>query len=64
MTSAVLTRDQAAEYIGVSVAKLDQLRAAGKLDPIQVDGSRRLVRYFRAELDAYLQDQPRQSETA
>lgn len=64
MTTAVLDRKQAAAYIGVSVAKLDQLARAGKLDPIKVDGSRSLVRYFRTELDAYLADQPRQSEAS
>lgn len=50
--SAVLSRVDAAAYIGVSVATLDRLRADGLIRASQV--SARLVKYRAHDLDAYL----------
>lgn len=61
-TGGALTREDAAQYLGVSLAMLDQLRAAGRLDPIELEGSPRMQRYLRADLDDYLHAQPRRSE--
>jgi len=52
MTRAVLSRYDAADYLGVSVDTLDRLRAAGAIIACPV--SARLVKYRLADLDAYL----------
>jgi excisionase family DNA binding protein len=55
---SLLSRHDAAAYLGVSVDTLDRLRASGRLMACQV--SARLVKYLQTDLDAYL-DQCRTS---
>lgn len=52
MSKAVLSRYDAADYLGMSVDTLDRLRAAGAIIACPV--SARLVKYRLADLDAYL----------
>lgn len=52
MTKAVLSRVEAAEYLGISTDTLDRLRACGRIVASPV--SARLIRYRSADLDAYL----------
>ena len=48
----VLSRASAAEYLDISTDTLDRLRAAGKIEAFRAGG--RLVRFRRAELDAFM----------
>lgn len=52
MTRAVLSRMEAANYLGISTDTLDRLRASGAIVAAQV--SARLVKYRAADLDAYI----------
>lgn len=52
---AALRREEAAEYIGLSPRKLDELQKRGEIIPIDVDG---IKRYSRAELDRYIDTRP------
>lgn len=53
MSAAVLSRADAARYLGVSTDTLDRLRASGRIHASQV--SARLVKYRTRDLDAYLE---------
>lgn len=48
---AALRREDAAEYIGMSPRKLDELQARSELIPVDVDG---LKRFRRVDLDEYI----------
>lgn len=51
-----LSREEAAAYIGgVSVRKLDELQAQGRIVPVALDGRRV---YLREHLDAFLASLP------
>ena len=52
----ILLRDEdAAEYIGVSVTKLNRLQAAGRIIPKAIDGRRA---FLRDDLDAFARALP------
>lgn len=51
-TAAVLNREAAAAYIGLSTATLERLTSAGKLKSIKISDGR--VGWTRKALDAYL----------
>lgn len=62
--NAILTRQEAADYLGISTDTLDRLRSAGRIVGARI--SARLVRFRRDELDAYLtqcQTQPSSRST-
>ncbi|RAK51633.1 hypothetical protein DJ017_17510 [Phenylobacterium soli] len=50
--SSVISRQEAADYLGISTDTLDRLRASGRLPALQV--SARLIRYRKRDLDEYL----------
>lgn len=52
VTPAALSRQDAAQYLGISTDTLDRLRAAGLIKAFA--GGARLVRYRVVELDAYM----------
>ena len=52
---AALRREAAAEYIGVSPRKLDELQRRSEIIPIDVDG---MKRFRRSELDRYIDTRP------
>lgn len=52
----LLTREEAADRLRISVRKLDDLADAGRLQPIRID---RRVLYPSGALDAFVQQQSR-----
>ena len=54
MSDALLTSQQAAEYLGVSLAFLERDRWAGAKVPFVKVGAR-AVRYRKADLDQYVE---------
>jgi excisionase family DNA binding protein len=48
---ALLTREEAADRLQISVRKLDRLREAGKIQAVQID---RAVRYHPKTLDRFV----------
>lgn len=60
MNSTILNTQQAADYIGMSKAFLERDRWAGARIPFIKVGSR-AVRYRQSDLDAFLDQQVRQS---
>lgn len=50
---AALSRDEAATYLGISTDTLDRLRADGRISAFKA--GRRLVRFTRAELEAFME---------
>jgi excisionase family DNA binding protein len=54
LPSPWLTTEQAANYLGVGVRTLEDIRAAGRGPPTKRIGTR-LVRYNRDDLDAWMQ---------
>lgn len=57
----LLTRKEAAEFLGISLSTLDELRKTGKLKPIEIHG---LIRYRRADLVRYANKLPYAPATA
>jgi excisionase family DNA binding protein len=54
---ALLTTEDAAEYLGLSVKSLNRLRAAQRIKSVTVrDGS--FIRFRRSDLDAFIEDLP------
>ena len=51
MDKKLLTRDEAAEYLGISLRTLDRLRAEGKTSFVRLGGK---IAYLREDLDAYI----------
>jgi hypothetical protein len=47
-----LTRQQAADHVGISVSRLAQLRRAGKIDYYSKNPVTRAVRYLFRDVDA------------
>jgi excisionase family DNA binding protein len=50
---ALMTREQAAGFLGMSVSTLKRLSRAGKIGPTPLKLSGRLVRWSRAELSSW-----------
>lgn len=54
---ALLTAEDAAEYLGISVTSLKRLKAAERIRSVTIrDGS--MLRYRRTDLDAFIDDLP------
>lgn len=49
--SPLLTKPEAADYLRISIRKLDYLVAAGDIAPTRIDGR---VLFSRSELDRYI----------
>lgn len=54
---ALMSTEDAAEYLGLSVKSLHRLRAAERIRTVTIrDGS--LIRFRRSDLDAFIEDLP------
>lgn len=54
--SQLLTREEAADYLRISVRTLDDMEEAGEIQAVRIRGR---VLYHRETLDAYIQRQSR-----
>lgn len=61
--SVVLKPKEAAEYLGIGLSTLAQMRMAGK-GPVFIAYSPRMIRYRQGDLDAWLEAQPLCTNTA
>jgi excisionase family DNA binding protein len=52
---ALLTRAEAAEYLGVSIETISREKAAGKIKSVWLRGA---IKYRREDLDQYIRDLP------
>ena len=58
-TASLFSRADAARYLAISVRKLDQLAASGKLPRVKIDAC---VRFLAADLDAFIEAQKQGGE--
>lgn len=51
----LLSRNEAAEYLGVSIETISREKAAGKIKSVWIRG---MIKYRREDLDQYIRDLP------
>jgi excisionase family DNA binding protein len=56
---ALLTREEAAEYLGIGITALNSLRASGELKSVRIREA--TIRYRKSDLDKLVESLPEES---